>query len=53
MSSTIKENGFLRGVFRGGGGGGGGGDGRGLVGWGRHVELGDWSVIFEREIRMV
>lgn len=50
MSSTIKENGFLRGFFR---GGGGGGDGRGLVGWGRHVELGDWSVTFEREVRMV
>lgn len=49
MSSTIKENGFLRGLFR----GGSGGDGRGLVGWGRHVELGDWSVIFEREVRMV
>ncbi len=46
MSSTVEEDGFLSGFFC-----GGGGDGGGLVGWGGHVELCDWSVVFEREIR--
>lgn len=40
MGPTVEEDGFLGGFL----GGGRGGDGTGLVGWGGHVELGEWSV---------
>lgn len=39
MGSTVEEYGFFVGFL----GGGGGGDG-GLVGWGGHVDLREWSV---------
>lgn len=40
MSSTVEEDGFLIGFFRGGGSGD-----RCFVGWRGDVELGDWPVV--------
>lgn len=41
MGSAVEEDGLRRGFL----GGGGGGGGVGFVGWGGHVESGEWSVV--------